>query len=320
MIKKGLTYLKIIVGFLLIFFISKRIGVPNIIDALLKINTIYILLILIVYFVSLVIGSYNVKMLLNHKYKNIRFSSFFKHFFTSNSIGLFLPGKIGDFSISYFLNREHNVKASHSFSAVLIDKLLTLIFVILVALIGILFLFEDLIQDYLIILGIIALAILGILVLIIFGKKLIKIMLGDYYKYYDEISDFFKEILKSQKKILLLNILLTTLRSIILTLVFYLSFMAFGLNIDFIKLFLINSIVIFISLIPISISGLGIREGSAVFFFNKFNIPSAITFNAFILVTIITYIIAVINLIIYNPKMKYKEVKGLTEAKNTSQL
>lgn len=300
--KKSLIYLKLAIGIFIIWFISKKIGFTNITSVLLKINVTYIPLIVVLYLVTLLISCYKLKIILDSQSYKSDFWRFFMQFLTSISVGMFLPGKIGDFSLSYFLKKEYNVKVSHSFSAILIDKVITLTFFILITLTGISILFSELIKSYINIA--IAILIFGVVFItfILYGRSLIKLIFGKYYENFVETTTFSVDIVKHKNYLLMINLFLTLIRSVVLTFMYYFAFLSFSYNISFINLFFINSISIFISVIPISISGLGIREGSAVFLLDKLNVPNTITFNSFIIVTIVIYLIAIINLILYKHK------------------
>ena len=57
-------------------------------------------------------------------------------------------------------------------------------------------------------------------------------------------------------------------------------------------IFLVNSMLTIISLIPISISGLGVRESAAVVIYSFLNIDSTIVMSTHLIPVIISYSIA----------------------------
>ena len=98
------------------------------------------------------------------------------------------------------------------------------------------------------------------------------------------------------------------MRLLITATIIYLCFKSvdeiFGLSI--VIVILITSIISIVNLIPLSLSGLGYREVSAVFLYGSFGIESGIIIAAFLYSLIIRYVVVGIVLIYYNNKLKLK--------------
>ena len=95
------------------------------------------------FLISLIIGAVNLKILLSPLSKNISFYKIFYYSVLSWAVGLFVPGKIGEFSFVPLLKNE-GVRVGHGSAIFILDKLITLVVLSIFSLIGI-YLFFDII-------------------------------------------------------------------------------------------------------------------------------------------------------------------------------
>jgi uncharacterized protein (TIRG00374 family) len=73
-------------------------------------------------------------------------------------------------------------------------------------------------------------------------------------------------------------------------------FKMFGIHISFWNVVTINAIVQLFALIPVSIAGIGLREGSAVFLYSLLGLPAATVGAAQIMLLFITYAVCLVTL------------------------
>ncbi|TAL55426.1 MAG: hypothetical protein EPN86_03340, partial [Nanoarchaeota archaeon] len=78
---------------------------------------------------------------------------------------------------------------------------------------------------------------------------------------------------------------------------FYYILRLLGQNISLFWVAIIYSTTIIISLIPISLSGLGVKEGAAYLMFSASGIDATVAFTAYLMFTIIGYCIAIIGIL-----------------------
>jgi uncharacterized membrane protein YbhN (UPF0104 family) len=80
------------------------------------------------------------------------------------------------------------------------------------------------------------------------------------------------------------------------------------------KVLSINALIVALSLLPITISGLGIREASAVFFYEKVGLPVDVVFTAFLLSLFIGYLFVCIGAVmfIFERRFTFLQKKALS--------
>ena len=122
--------IKIIFSLVVFLILIKIIGLEKITTTLSQMKLIYLIPVITIYLLGFVIGTLNVFILLKGLKLKIRFNKLLKYTIISWSIGLFSPGKVGDFSIIYLLKKER-IKPIVSFAVVLVDKIITLLVLLL---------------------------------------------------------------------------------------------------------------------------------------------------------------------------------------------
>lgn len=274
MVKKRLSViLRFVISFgllfLLIWMIRKDAGkVMGIIKTSRK--ELILLSILINMFLSVVVA-YRLKLLMSGQkiilsIKDAVYLTFIGYFFNN-----FLPTAIGgDLAKAYYASKKTNNKAA-SYAAVLADRILGLIATLLVALIGILFIGKTLDNKFIL---------WSVPVLFLF----VVIMMGLLLKKNNRIEDaalekkgLFQTI---KSKILKLYIAMNLYRNhpvimikgIVLSIFLqagsivsvYVFILSIGGYMDIFKLFFIIPLVWAVSMIPLSVNGLGVRENGFV--------------------------------------------------------
>ncbi|MBS3097306.1 flippase-like domain-containing protein [Candidatus Woesearchaeota archaeon] len=285
------------------------IGFKKIHATLSVMDTSYVPLILILLFISLVVGTLNIQILLKPLKKEITFSKLFKYYIISWSLGSFVPGKIGEFSIAYFLKKDKIATIGEGTSISLLDKFITLLTLLSIAAGGFFVFFSYGQALRLIMIMIIGLVIMVYSILSERGRSFIrKHILRGFSKYFEGFSKTLFFYLKKQKKVLLLNFLLTLLKWVILALVISFLFVSFNSPMPFIYVLLISVITTIISLVPISISGLGVREASAVYLFSKVGATIVITASVQLINLVIVYSISITTLILFLKELNFIKV------------
>jgi|SRR3989344_453621 len=304
--KKLDLIIRVGLSILILFILFKKIGFSNVVSNISSVNLSILILILFIFLISLIIGAVNLKILLSPLSKNISFYKIFYYSVLSWAVGLFVPGKIGEFSFVPLLKKE-GVRVGHGSAIFILDKLITLVVLSIFSLIGI-YLFFD-IATFIrltIITSIIIIAFIFFIFLKV-GRNFIK-------KYFlrgfsEKFRGFFKLIsiyIKKEKSLLLLNIIFTFFKWFITSLISYFLFMGYGQDISIVYIFLLNSVLVMVSLIPVSLSGLGVRESMAVFLYSKLSVEPSITFSVFLIQLIIMYPLATIMVLWGLKEIKFK--------------
>ena len=114
------------------------------------------------------------------------------------------------------------------------------------------------------------------------------------------ISDFFTAflLLIKMKNVLIKNIAITLFKVLINSMVFFYSFYSLGYNIDLYTIFFINSIVSIISMVPITVNGVGLREGVSIYLYSFFGLSAELIISAWIVSYLVIYTTSIITVLI----------------------
>ena len=132
-----------------------------------------------------------------------------------------------------------------------------------------------------------------------FGRGFVKrFILRKYSDVFAGFSKTFFYYLKEKTNVVILNFFLSIIRWTFGAMSVYIMFLSLNYEPKFFYVWIIKPLTIIVSLIPITIAGLGVREGSAIFLFGIINIPPNITASVYFTFTAINYLLAGI-LIVY---------------------
>ena len=292
--KKLLNIARIFLGVFILFLLFWRVGVDKIYDAFSRADLIFVLLSVFAFLLVVFISSVNVYILLS-RIKKINFVKFLRFYLLGWVTGQVSPGKIGEFSLAYYMKNE-NVQSGKIVAVVLLDKLISLIFVGGTALVGFLFFFREkfAFEAILLFFGIV----FGVIVFFFsntgrtFIKKYILRKYSIHFKGFSKALNFF---LLKQKKFLFYDFLLTALRMFFVVTMFSLLFIAFGTRVDFLTVFLNVCMIGVITSLPITTGGLGVRESAATFLFGLSGVEASVVLSAYLCNIVINYLFAFLS-------------------------
>ena len=300
--KKSLSFLmKLVISIAILSFLILKAGPVNIYNSLIQIKSFAFFSIPLL-FILLIIGTLNVKILFS-PIKQINFFKLFRYMFVGWSLGLFTPGKIGEFSTAYFLLKKENIPLGKGVSVLLLDKIITLLTLFLLALLGFyLFLPKILFLSIFIILILFIIFIAIFFFTEVLRKLIKKYILRKHSEKFTGFSKTFVYFLKEKKSILLLNFIITFFKLFIGALTAKIVFLALGYNIPIVFLILIHSAVTISILIPISLNGIGITDAFYIFLLSYLSVNASIVIahNLFMLIT--NYFIAFLSVLFLDNK------------------
>ena len=230
----------------------------------------------------------------------------FGRLFLINSIGsflgLFLPSSLGtDVIRGYYLVRNNSEK-SISISSVFVDCIFGMFSLLLLCLVSILFI-GDILPNLHISLYVILLTIIIAITFYFFQKKETAIFLEKIFqkiKYKKLIENGIKlhtSILEYKRypRTLIVSFLITLIVQLTRILIFYYTALAFNVSVPFVYFVLFIPIIMLVIMIPISIGGLGIREGTFVAFFTLMGM----SLNDAVLISFTTTFIDTLNTLFF---------------------
>jgi hypothetical protein len=230
-----------------------------------------------------VIGAVNLFILTIPFKEKIKFKDLLRYSYFSWSYGLFLPGKVGEFSLVYFLKNE-GVDMGKTLALSFIDKINTILVVGIFSGVGIFLLLSN--KAFYFILFFLFFGMI-VSILTISSNNIRKIIrdyiLRSYAKKFKGFFRTFKSYFFESLSFLILNFLVTILKWFFNALSIYFIFRGFGISIDIIWILLLTSITILLSLVPISLSGLGVRESAAIYLYLLIGVKSEITASVYLI-------------------------------------
>ncbi|MBU2472868.1 MAG: lysylphosphatidylglycerol synthase transmembrane domain-containing protein [Patescibacteria group bacterium] len=287
-----------IIGIIIFLLILNKLGFREMIDILTQVNLYYFGLATFLLLPILFIRAYRWNYL--KKKQGIIFS--LKDSFLINNIsmiiGLVTPGRLGELTkILYLKNKNYSI--GKSLVSVLLDRLADLFFLLFFSLISLIFFFSYFKKTILLLALILSLFILVFILISknnlvqIILKKMLGLIIPSKFKksWLLNYHDFLKNL-----KIYTLNnyfsiLFITAFSWLIYYFQSFLLLKSIGINnIPFFYLAITVTIAGFVTLLPISISGLGTREATLIFFFSFFQVPleKTIGFSLLILSTIVS--------------------------------
>ena len=263
---------KICVSFFLIIYILQKI---DILKLLLTIKSADIHLLIIAFSlhgINKILRTYKWRIILAVQEIYVPFKTLLTFTFTSSFLNVFLPTAYGGDVIRIYDVSKYSNKKLESVTSILVDRGSGTLVLFLIAAFALLFGY-NLIQDIKIVLFIIGVLLLILIFIIIIFNEKIKIItkiitLVDRKDILKNMYNTF-HIYRYHKRKSIEILALSLLAQVIAILYYPLIAYSFGLNVPLVYFLIVIPIITIILVLPISISGIGVREGAFIFFFKN---------------------------------------------------
>jgi len=225
------------------------------------------------------------------KIENVPFGNAVDGYFMGMAVGIVTPGRVGELARVGNLGKEKRVSA---LGLTIWDKIFDLWSVLLLAVPGIWYF----LGPYL---AILLLAILIGSLFILLNPNLLSFFLKlPFLNKHPEILEGLRVV---PKKTFIENLFISFISYFLVIVEAYLLILGFGVD-KFKASFLGYPVVMFTNVIPITIAGLGVREGAAIYLLGKFGILKDIAFNtSFLIFLFNTAFPALLGIIAMNKKV-----------------
>jgi glycosyltransferase 2 family protein len=267
-------YIKII-GILIFVYIFLRVDISEVYEVVAKARMDYLLIVLLLAMPILLLKSWRWKYLLKMQGMDYDLKCAFLIYLSSGYLGVITPGRVGEFAKVFYLKEDKGINLGKAFSSVLFDRVLDLSVLLIFSFAGILHFFSAKSYFYtfpIFLMFIIVMAIIFLNARIrnkglhIIKKWIPSIKLQDkmdlhYSSFFEAMNDF-----KSMK--ILIPIAASFFAYFIFYFSCYLMAASLGIQISFLNIIYCVSVANLISLIPISISGIGTRDATLIFLFS----------------------------------------------------
>ena len=297
---KARNYLlfKIIIGITLFLSVYTRIGFSNIFEKLLTVNIIFLIGYIMLKSFSLFFNALNLYIMLIPSKVKLKLREVWKYASISWAFGLLVPGKIGEFSLVYLLKKK-KIDYGEGLAISMLDKILTFITLFSFGLLGLLLFLPNIIIYVSIIFTIIILSIIYFIYKDSYIDKILIFILKNKIKHIRKFKEVTKLYIKKHYNLIILNLIVTALKWGLTAFTISILFMGFGIYIPFYKVLFIQSIITIISLIPITISGLGVAEPTGIFLYGLIGISQSISASMFLIALFVTYLLGGLILLFY---------------------
>ncbi|TAL27969.1 MAG: flippase-like domain-containing protein [Nitrospirae bacterium] len=253
-----LLILKLAVSSGLLYLVLSKAGAEKVLAIITTINPAAFIFSILLYLVSLYVSTMRWRLLLPVEFRKKKLLSFYM---IGSFFSTFLPGVIGGDAVKgYYLYKETN-NGSLSLASVFMDRYIGFVSLMIMGLIAYIAGFNYLkgsIIEWLLPAIILAFVIGN---LVIFGLRFGKRMkrLAEFYAYFDKY--------RNHKTMIAKTLFLSFIVQIINIISIYIITLGLGQHISLVYFFIFFPIITTISTLPISISGLGLRESSFVLLF-----------------------------------------------------
>lgn len=295
------TLARVLFGGLFLFGLFYKIGFDRIAESLVRLNLWALPLAVGLFVLFLWLSSLGSWVLLR-AFSRLSFREFLPCYLPSWAIGLFMPGKLGEVSIIYYLkNRDIAVGQGTAFFVV--GKTMTVLALGIVASTGFFtfFSFREAVQLFLLLV-----VILGSFIFFLlssFGRNVTrKVLPQRIQERFAGFSSAFSSYFQKHRGLLALSLGIKLLGFSCIAVMNYFIF-AVGLNVHIavFKILQISTMETFSALIPISVNGLGIRQAIGIYLYSLLNVSAPIVASSQIVGWVLIYLFGVIIFILPRP-------------------
>ncbi len=258
--------MKLAISTLALYIVIKKTGPENFYNVIHKINPVFFFIVSLFYIFATYISSIRWKMFIPG---DISVQRLFSLYMIGSFFNNLLPGIIfGDALKAYYLYRDTK-NTGISMASVFMDRYVGFVALMMIALIALPFGMVYIRNTEL--RYIIPLLILSFVTgsMLFFRLKLMRRLrfLKDFYGYFDSYVNDKKNVV-----VLLKTFLLSLIIQMVGMVSVYIIARGFEIDINFISILIFVPLIVTVSLLPVSISGLGIREGAFVILFGNIGV------------------------------------------------
>jgi uncharacterized protein (TIRG00374 family) len=282
-------------GPILFVFILLRIDLSRLADSIASIRPHFVVAALLLYPCLILIKTWRWRLLLRQQGVNYGLAPAFVAYNSSLAVGYVTPGRLGEFVKALYLRQDEGLSLGYAFSSVLLDRILDLYLLLMTAGLGIVLLAAP---GYLFApsLFVLAAAGLGPLVVIVpsvsrrltalITRATSRLMGGSLGEQLDRTLASFQ---RGMEQLVTPRLLVPLVCTVIAYLVFYsqcyLGALALGLPVSYLYTAYCVSLASLLALLPVSISGLGVREATFIALLSPLGIEAetAVTYSLLVL-------------------------------------
>jgi uncharacterized protein (TIRG00374 family) len=279
--------MRISISVILLIFLFKQVDKKSLLEVIKSSNKPVLFLAFCVFFLTYVLCIYRWEMLLGALKISLPFKRVVISYAGGIFFSLFLPSTIGGDLMRSVDLATHTQRPKEVIATVFLDRLSGYAGLVILALLSLLLGWRwQLIRDESVIFSIIAITAILIAILFVLFNKFLYSKINNLLhspnsgKIRELLKNLHQEIhyFRQHKKIIINNLILSIIIQAIAPVTFYMVAKSLHININIIYFFIFLPIIGAITLLPISIGGLGLRDASTIYFFAKVGIARDLAF------------------------------------------
>ena len=290
----------------MISFLLYKVGIVNLVHTMGSTNIYYISLAFLLVIGGVIISSYKWQILLSAQNVNITLSNLVAFYFIGLFSNNFLPTSIGGDAVRIYIVSKQSKKAVESLTSVFMERATGLFALLLIAAISLIFAHRLGIERNITFVIIALFVGFSLFLMVSFSKRLFErftkifrvLRLNPLEKKAKEIHNSICSY-KEHKRILLISLAISFLFQTISVMVVYIISLSLNLEVSLLYFFLFVPVISVLTMLPISLNGIGIREGAYIFFFTKAGISNTQAISLSLLIFAIILFDSLIGGVIY---------------------
>lgn len=277
-----------IIGLVIFLLILTKIGLSNIVFVLSKMRISYAILACILTPSLAFLKASRWRYLLKMQGINYSFKASFLTYLAGLYLGLVTPGRIGELVKVYYLKQDKRISVGKSLSSILVDRFLDILVLVIFGCLG-LFIFSVPQRTTLTIVALTGLFSFGWIVVLNrkYGQRILRFLYKVFllekiaHRAHNPFNDFYLGVEKMRNWRLAFPLLVSLFAFFIGFFQCYLLSVSLNIPIPFLYLIFSVAIANLVSLIPISIAGIGTRDATLIGLFAILGIKpeSAVSFS-----------------------------------------
>ncbi len=308
--------LRVSISIILLIFLFKQVDKKSLFEIIENADKPLLFLSFCVYFFVYVLCLLRWEMLLKALKIHLSLKRVIISYASSNFFSLFLPSTIGGDLMRSIDLATHTKRPHEVIATVVLDRLSGFVGLVLLALVS-LMLGGKLIQDRAVLLSVAIITGILIAVLVVFFNRFFYSRINKLIhspnagKARQLLKDLHDEIhyFKHHKKVIVNNLFLSILVQSVPPLSFFILALSLGLKINIIYFFIFLPIIGAITLLPISIGGLGLRDATTIFFFAKIGVARDVAFAMSILNFFFVLVFGSIGGLVYVLTIRHRRIQ-----------
>jgi len=270
--KTALFLTRIVFSLGIVVILLLKTDVENLVRTMFNANYWYFVLPFLVSFVIIYLGALRWQILLKRFTRNVFFSDLFRFVCISLFYNCFIPGGFAGDIIRGYKCKNHDLNRSEGIASVFVDRIIGLVTFTIFGFIAMLFTYNLIGQTNILFLVLITMISIIVGLYILFNRRMMscfKTFSNLYPAIYIKVKQFYDYVYyyKDYRGILVHSLIISFLTTFLNILTIYLISVSIGSDVPFIYFLSFVPIITIISYIPISYSGLGIRDAGFILLF-----------------------------------------------------